>query len=152
MGEYADMMLNGEMCEWCGTFLGGGSGYARICRGCRMKEQQNKKGKSVDSEDFDVYRQRKIEKRKQQINSFEDEEQFLKGLKKASVMKVESDGSDGKKYTILVLSDRGHRTVEWWTKTGLWKVVRGRAEGYGLYRMARYFQIVPPKGGEPQHP
>lgn len=35
MGEYAEMMLEGIVCEGCGEFMGGGSpGYPRRCRGC----------------------------------------------------------------------------------------------------------------------
>ena len=32
MGEIADMMIGGEMCEACGVFLGGeASGFPRYC-------------------------------------------------------------------------------------------------------------------------
>jgi hypothetical protein len=31
MGEIADMMLDGTMCEMCGTFIGNGDGYPRYC-------------------------------------------------------------------------------------------------------------------------
>ena len=35
MGEFADMVLDGEMCEGCGVFLGGGSmGFPRKCAAC----------------------------------------------------------------------------------------------------------------------
>jgi hypothetical protein len=35
MGEYAEMMLEGIVCEGCGEFMGGGApGYPRRCRGC----------------------------------------------------------------------------------------------------------------------
>lgn len=36
MGEAAEMLLDGTLCEGCGVFLGGGSpGYPRRCEGCR---------------------------------------------------------------------------------------------------------------------
>jgi hypothetical protein len=35
MGEIAEMMLGGDMCERCGEFMDGGSGFARLCAGCR---------------------------------------------------------------------------------------------------------------------
>lgn len=36
MGEYAEMMLEGIVCEGCGEFMGGGApGYPRRCRGCQ---------------------------------------------------------------------------------------------------------------------
>lgn len=35
MGEIADMMINGDMCEGCGVFLGdAGDGYQRRCASC----------------------------------------------------------------------------------------------------------------------
>lgn len=34
MGEIAEMMLSGAMCEGCGEYLGGGDGYPRRCAGC----------------------------------------------------------------------------------------------------------------------
>lgn len=36
MGEIADMMLDGTLCEGCGEYLGGSaSGFPRYCAGCR---------------------------------------------------------------------------------------------------------------------
>lgn len=35
MGEIADMMINGDMCEVCGVILGDGDGYPRRCQDCR---------------------------------------------------------------------------------------------------------------------
>ena len=41
MGEYADMVLDGTMCQGCGVFLGAESpGYPRSCRECRPAEKQ----------------------------------------------------------------------------------------------------------------
>ena len=34
MGEIADMMLDGDMCEGCGEYLGGGDGFPRRCYSC----------------------------------------------------------------------------------------------------------------------
>ena len=34
MGEIADMMLEGDMCQWCGEILEGG-GFPTICAGCQ---------------------------------------------------------------------------------------------------------------------
>lgn len=35
MGEYADYILNGDDCEQCGAYLGGGEGFTRMCASCR---------------------------------------------------------------------------------------------------------------------
>jgi len=34
MGEIADLMINGDICEQCGCELGPGDGFARVCSGC----------------------------------------------------------------------------------------------------------------------
>jgi len=39
MGDAADMMLDGTMCEECGEYLDDGSpGYPRKCSGCKSEE------------------------------------------------------------------------------------------------------------------
>jgi hypothetical protein len=39
MGEIADAMLNGEMCEWCGIYLEGEPpGYPQLCSDCQQDE------------------------------------------------------------------------------------------------------------------
>jgi hypothetical protein len=34
MGDIAEMMLDGTLCEQCGTYMGNAIGYPRVCRGC----------------------------------------------------------------------------------------------------------------------
>lgn len=34
MGEVAEMMLDGTLCETCGEYLGAPTGYPRKCRNC----------------------------------------------------------------------------------------------------------------------
>lgn len=34
MGEVAEMMLDGTLCEQCGTFIGPPVGYPRLCEDC----------------------------------------------------------------------------------------------------------------------
>ena len=34
MGDIADMVLDGMMCEGCGDFLGDGVGYPQYCPAC----------------------------------------------------------------------------------------------------------------------
>jgi len=41
MGEYADMVMNGSMCECCGMFLDGDEpGYPRKCGACEADEEE----------------------------------------------------------------------------------------------------------------
>ena len=35
MAEIADQIINGDMCEICGVWLGEGNGYPRKCEGCK---------------------------------------------------------------------------------------------------------------------
>lgn len=42
MGEMAEMMINGALCEHCGSFLDGDEpGYTRLCSDC-LKESRRK--------------------------------------------------------------------------------------------------------------
>lgn len=34
MGDIADMMLEGSLCQYCGEYLGNGEGYATLCGSC----------------------------------------------------------------------------------------------------------------------
>jgi len=40
MGEVADMMLDGTLCECCGTYLGKPVGYPRYCENCKPQEKK----------------------------------------------------------------------------------------------------------------
>ena len=40
MGDIAEAMLEGEMCEQCGEWLGDGPGYPRLCPGCASEERR----------------------------------------------------------------------------------------------------------------
>lgn len=43
MGEIADMMLEGDLCEGCGSFLEGeGDGVPRYCRDCKAEKRKLK--------------------------------------------------------------------------------------------------------------
>jgi hypothetical protein len=35
MGEIADMMLDGTLCEGCGEYMGSSRGFPRLCPSCR---------------------------------------------------------------------------------------------------------------------
>ncbi len=39
MGEVAEMMLDGTLCEACGAFIGQPTGYPRCCRHCQREQQ-----------------------------------------------------------------------------------------------------------------
>lgn len=35
MGEIAEMMLEGMLCQYCGEYIGDGDGYPTACSGCQ---------------------------------------------------------------------------------------------------------------------
>ena len=41
MGEYADMIIDGETCQECGVYLGEAVGYPRSCRSCNSHSGLN---------------------------------------------------------------------------------------------------------------
>ena len=47
MGEYADMILDGDSCSECGVYIGEGDGYPRPCDDCKetTKKRKVKKAK-----------------------------------------------------------------------------------------------------------
>ena len=40
MGEIAEMMLDGTLCQQCGEFMGDECGYSRTCKGCSSDAKQ----------------------------------------------------------------------------------------------------------------
>lgn len=44
MGEVADMMLEGQMCQGCGEVLGDGDGYPVLCDGCQQEQGVDQHG------------------------------------------------------------------------------------------------------------
>lgn len=43
MGEIADMMIDGTLCEWCGCYVGEATGYPRKCPDCRAEAKKERK-------------------------------------------------------------------------------------------------------------
>ena len=48
MGEYAEMMLDGMVCQWCGEFMGEGDGFPTICAGCQAAEGVDQFGRKPE--------------------------------------------------------------------------------------------------------
>lgn len=40
MGEIADMMLEGVLCERCGEYIGDGVGHPRLCNACELEDKK----------------------------------------------------------------------------------------------------------------
>lgn len=55
MGEVAEMMLDGTLCQSCGVYVGTPCGYPRDCADCRRTQTSSKRrckhcGKALHSE------------------------------------------------------------------------------------------------------
>ncbi len=42
MGEYAEMMLDGTCCQYCGEYLGSDNDYPTSCRSCAKEDEPRK--------------------------------------------------------------------------------------------------------------
>ena len=42
MGEIADMMLDGTLCEQCGEFIDDDGGFPRLCASCEAENAKKK--------------------------------------------------------------------------------------------------------------
>lgn len=43
MGEIADMMLDGTLCQCCGVFIGSNNGYPTYCDSCQLDLEREDK-------------------------------------------------------------------------------------------------------------
>lgn len=51
MGEIADMILDGQMCQGCGEYLGEGCGFPEYCTGCQEEADKSKPKPSEETEE-----------------------------------------------------------------------------------------------------
>jgi len=42
MGDIADMVLEGQMCQTCGEILGNGNGFPTFCSSCKAEQNRSK--------------------------------------------------------------------------------------------------------------
>lgn len=45
MGDIADMMLDGTLCEGCGMYIGSDNGFPTYCYDCKPEKKKKKKKK-----------------------------------------------------------------------------------------------------------
>ena len=48
MGEIADLMLEGSMCQWCGECLDDAQGWPTVCAGCQAAEGVDQHGNKLE--------------------------------------------------------------------------------------------------------
>jgi len=46
MGDIADSIIDGVLCEWCGEYIGNAVGYPRKCSSCKSEEKARNKKRS----------------------------------------------------------------------------------------------------------
>jgi uncharacterized OB-fold protein len=49
MSEVAEMMLDGTLCQQCGTFIGPPTGHPKTCAACKQKKPKKKKAAAKKS-------------------------------------------------------------------------------------------------------
>lgn len=47
MGDIADAMLDGDLCQCCGEYMEGGVGYPQTCRACAREAKDFPEGRSA---------------------------------------------------------------------------------------------------------
>jgi len=55
MGDIAEMMLDGTLCQSCGEYIGRDSGYPMFCAGCNPQRQQYKPPKPRKGKAFQPF-------------------------------------------------------------------------------------------------
>ena len=94
-----------------------------------------------DGEYWEHFKEEKKAIRDRASQRFEKELQLLNALDHVNILAVEDDGSGGAKYVIEVSNDRGLRKVDWWVRTGAWRVRGGTGKGHTIYGMQKYFKL-----------
>ncbi|KKL62948.1 hypothetical protein LCGC14_2180040 [marine sediment metagenome] len=47
MGDIADQMLEGSMCQWCGEFIDDETGWPTVCAGCQLEHNVDQHGNKL---------------------------------------------------------------------------------------------------------
>jgi hypothetical protein len=47
MGDIADAMLDGDLCQYCGVYMEGGAGYPQTCAGCQREAKDFPDGRNA---------------------------------------------------------------------------------------------------------
>jgi len=48
MGDIADMMLDGTLCQWCGEYLDDAKGWPTVCSGCQLEHDVDQHGNKLE--------------------------------------------------------------------------------------------------------
>ena len=133
MGEIADMMLDGDLCEICGEYLGDGDGYTRRCAGCEdPKPKVIRRAKGHPRQQVTV-REQPEKDQKITRDQTRGDVAWLKSL-----APVEDNGDH---LTAKIKTDRGEKTVDYWLESGKWLVRENKANGVGVKHIVRYFRL-----------
>lgn len=48
MGDFADAVLDGDICQICGEFMDDGNGFPQTCAGCKLSNIEVAEDGSID--------------------------------------------------------------------------------------------------------
>jgi len=113
MGEIAEAMLDGTLCQSCGEYIGTGAGHPRSCGSCGSGS-----GGASDG------RHSRWDKRQQ------NREQSTDILIKRGVT------FEAKNFGRHLIITRDGRTVDFWPGTGLW-IFREGKKGRGVFNLLK---------------
>lgn len=125
MGEFAESMLDGSMCEQCGEYLGDAVGHVRLCEYCA--------GESDDStaDTFRILKKQNQEKRAHNRTVSQEE------LRKRGYQFEVKNGDAH----LIVQTSRG--VVDFWPGTGKFRI---RSNGYTGRGLESFFKECPLSG------
>jgi len=86
MGEIADMMLDGTLCQTCGTFIDNPCDYPRYCAGCQPEEETEETPDKAKQEKKRAKRQRYRKRRREREREAREFNNF--------VVAFDCDGND----------------------------------------------------------
>lgn len=132
MGEQADLILNGDVCEGCGEEMGDGPGYPRRCSYCG--------GSDDEGSEFDVYKHARQERRNN-LEPGRKKYAFYQLGRIEGVKATEAGGGDQ-----IVIEFDGKR-IDFWPFTG-WFCGRkpiGHIKGRGIANLIKEIKKCLPK-------
>lgn len=78
MGEFADMVLEGLLCEQCGGYIDGAeSGYPRLCAGCKLTVNEEAQDLNVVASEFNGKVSMVISDDELALSVYNDEDKLL---------------------------------------------------------------------------
>lgn len=132
MGEIADLMIEGEICEGCGAELGGGApGFPRRCAGCggRAEEAQHEyDGEEDDPPPVDYAALKEAQRAKRQSNTQQS----------TALLQSRGIAFETKNRGAHLIVRHAGRVVDFWPSGGRFIEREGaKAQGRGVFNLLK---------------